>query len=172
MSIELPKDAEGREIPLNVDALYDKGGERSAIFAWEYMPRRHHGRWTVRFPFDGSGCKYHPDEYYLAPPDSWEKPDEDLHAVEACGDSPELEDPVRAHAHDIGKKCAICATCATCPNCGGQIDFHAGHIDNGKAFVCEKGKPPMREARYRCRHCDSTIIFPKKCEPEGACHDR
>lgn len=28
-----------------------------------------------------------------------------------------------------------------CPNCGGQIDFHAGHIDNGRVFVCEKGKP-------------------------------
>lgn len=108
MSIELPKDAEGREIPLNVDALYDKSGERLVIFAWEYMPRRYHGRWMVRFLFDDSGCKYYPDEYYLAPPDSWEKLDEDLHAVEACRDSPELEDPVCAYAHNIGKKCAEC----------------------------------------------------------------
>lgn len=54
-----------------------------------------------------------------------------------------------------------------CPNCGEQIDFHAGHIDNGRVFVCEKGMPLMREAEYYCRHCDSTVIFLKKCEPEG-----
>ena len=41
-------------------------------------------------------------------PDSWEKLDEDLHAVEVCGDSPDLEDPVCAYAHNIGKKCAEC----------------------------------------------------------------
>lgn len=58
-----------------------------------------------------------------------------------------------------------------CPNCGGQIDFHAGHIDNGRVFVCEKGRPPMRETMYRCRHCDSTVIFLKKCEPKGVDHD-
>lgn len=58
-----------------------------------------------------------------------------------------------------------------CPNCGGQIDFHAGHIGNGRVFVCEKGRPPMREVRYYCRHCDSTVIFLRRCEPRGAGHD-
>ena len=58
-----------------------------------------------------------------------------------------------------------------CPNCGGQIDFHAGHIDNGRVFVCEKGKQLMRETMYHCRHCDSTVIFHKKCEPKGVDHD-
>lgn len=58
-----------------------------------------------------------------------------------------------------------------CPNCGGQIDFHAGHIDNGRVFVCEKGRPLMREVGYRCRHCDSTVIFIEKCEPKGVDHD-
>lgn len=58
-----------------------------------------------------------------------------------------------------------------CPNCGEQIDFHAGHINNGHVFVCEKGRPLMREVRYYCRHCDSTVIFLKKCEPKGVDHD-
>lgn len=58
-----------------------------------------------------------------------------------------------------------------CPNCGRQVDSHAGHIDNGRVFVCEKGKPPMREARYHCRHCDSTVISLEKCEPKGVDHD-
>lgn len=70
------------------------------------------------------------------------------------------------------KTCAICATCVTCPNCGKQIDFHAGHIDNGRVFVCEKGRPLTREVRYHCRHCDSTVIFLEKCEPEGVGNDR
>lgn len=59
-------------------------------------------------------------------------------------------------------------TCIKCPNCGGQIDFHAGHINNGRVFICEKGKPLSREVKYHCDNCDSTIIFIKKCEPEGA----
>lgn len=59
-----------------------------------------------------------------------------------------------------------------CPNCGKLIDFHAGHIDKGSVFVCEKGKPLMREVRYYCRHCDSTVIFLKRCEPKEVDHDR
>lgn len=53
-----------------------------------------------------------------------------------------------------------------CPNCGEQIDLHAGHINNGRVFVCEKGKPLMREVKYYCGNCNSTVIFLKKCEPE------
>lgn len=34
MSVELPKDAEGREIPLDVGALYDKNGNRVEVFRW------------------------------------------------------------------------------------------------------------------------------------------
>lgn len=51
-----------------------------------------------------------------------------------------------------------------CPNCGEQIV----HTNKGNVFVCEKGRPPMHEVRYYCRHCDSTVIFLKKCEPKGA----
>lgn len=55
-----------------------------------------------------------------------------------------------------------------CPNCGGQVDPHGGHTPDGRVFVCEKGKPLMREVRYHCRRCGSTIVFLEKCEPEGA----
>lgn len=48
-----------------------------------------------------------------------------------------------------------------CPDCGRQADPHAGHIGNGRVFVCEKGKPPMRGA----------VVSPEKCGPEGAGHD-
>ena len=86
--IELPRDAEGREIPLDADALYGKNGERLAIYAWEYMPKLKRGKWRVRFLLDESDVKYYPDEYYLTPPDSWEKLEEDLdrciEANESC----------------------------------------------------------------------------------------
>lgn len=77
MSVELPKDAEGREIPLNVDALYAKNGERMAIFAWKYIPACER-KWLLQFPFDDSDCTHYPEYYYLTPPDSWKKLEEDL----------------------------------------------------------------------------------------------
>lgn len=97
---ELPKDAKGREIPLNVDALYDKSGERLPIYAWEYMPQLKYSRWRVRFLFDDSGCKYYPDEYYLAPPDSWEQLEEDLDKCVAENNA-----------------CMYCSADGTCRNC-------------------------------------------------------
>lgn len=76
-NIELPKDAEGREIPLDVDALYSKDGIRTLVFAWKYFqPRKR--KWTVQFLFDDSDCIYFPEDYYLTPPDTWEKLEEDL----------------------------------------------------------------------------------------------
>ena len=78
MTVELPKDSEGREIPLDTDALYDKNGERLTIYAWEYMPKLKHSKWRVLFLFDESDVKYYPDDYYLTPPDSLEKLEEDL----------------------------------------------------------------------------------------------
>ena len=85
MTVELPKDAKGREIPLDADALYDKNGELLAIYAWEYMPKLKHSKWRVRFLFDESGVKYYPDDYYLTPPDSFEKLEEDLQRIDIGG---------------------------------------------------------------------------------------
>lgn len=53
-----------------------------------------------------------------------------------------------------------------CPNCGKQIGFHVDHINNGRVFICEDGKPLVRKTKYYCQNCDSTIIFIKKCEPK------
>ena len=53
-----------------------------------------------------------------------------------------------------------------CPNCGKQIGFHVDHINDGRVFIYEEGKPLVRKTKYYCRNCGSTIIFIKKCEPE------
>lgn len=81
-NIELPKDAEGREIPLGTKALYEKEGDELRVKRVEFDV------------FDGSWCfavkkdsltlatiYRRPQDVYLvkpAPPDSWEKLFEDL----------------------------------------------------------------------------------------------
>ena len=47
-------------------------------------------------------------DMYLDEPDSWEKLDEDLHAVETYEDFPNCEDPACAYARNIGKRCVEC----------------------------------------------------------------
>ena len=119
MNIELPEDADGREIPLDTEVPYDRHGFKNL-------------------------------------------------ATSGLGGSifQRLADLSAKQAEDGDVQTGI-----TCPNCGERIDFRAGYIDKGKVFICEKGRPLMREARYCCRHCDATVILLEKCEPKGVCHD-
>lgn len=76
--IELPKDAEGREIPLDTRRLYDKNGKRKTVLWFEYSPTLK--RWTV-VPDEGLNgviSVMSASRFYLTPPDSWEKLLEDL----------------------------------------------------------------------------------------------
>lgn len=108
MNVELPRDAEGREIPLDTKVLYDRYGFKNLVKSFMYVIRTDTctGIWRVKFTISTS--LFAVSDMHLTEPDSWEKLDEDLHAVEICGDSPDLEDPVCAYAHNTGKKCAEC----------------------------------------------------------------
>ena len=108
MAIELPKDAEGRDIPSDTKVSYDGYGfENNAMpFMYAVSNSACDGTWRVKFTIGTS--LFAVSDMHLAEPDSREKPGEDLQAVEVCGDSLELEDPVCAYAHNIGKKCAEC----------------------------------------------------------------
>lgn len=77
MSVELPKDAEGREIPLDTMTLYTKDGAPRDIANFVYYPRCAitEREWTVAF-MDGS--EGFVSQMYLTPPDSWERLEEDL----------------------------------------------------------------------------------------------
>ena len=72
MSVELPKDAEGREIPLDTECLYTHGGEKQDVFSFTYYRKK--DRWEIETDtrFINSTC------LYLTPLDSWEKLEEDL----------------------------------------------------------------------------------------------
>lgn len=83
-NIELPKDALGREIPLDTEVLYDKDGQEIEVSRYQYYPKVGTGHWnlmSVRNKF------YREDEVYLTPHDSWEKLEEDLDRVVENKDS-------------------------------------------------------------------------------------
>ena len=75
MTVELPKDAEGREIPLDTECLYTCNGEKHEVISFTYYRRE--DRWEV-------GTDTHivnSINLYITPPDSWEKLLEDLDAA-------------------------------------------------------------------------------------------
>lgn len=73
--IELPKDAEGREIPLDTEVLFEKDGNEIEVSCYRYYPKVGPGYWNIR---SVRNKYYRQDEVYLTPPDSWEKLEEDL----------------------------------------------------------------------------------------------
>lgn len=79
-NIELPKDAEGREIPLDTVALYDDSGNVHNIRRFMYTndfdsSDKWINSWTMVVD-DYKDAK--PEQMHLTPPDSWEKLEDDL----------------------------------------------------------------------------------------------
>lgn len=72
MSAELPKDSEGREIPLDTGTLYKANGIAKYIYHYGYDPRDKY--W---FAETDEGPR-NTSEFLLSQPDSWEKLEEDL----------------------------------------------------------------------------------------------
>lgn len=77
MSIELPKDAKGREIPLDTKVLYDECGNEYQVYRYccsvrQSIPER---VWEAVI-LDSS--TYYTSCLYITPPDIWEKLEEDL----------------------------------------------------------------------------------------------
>ena len=77
MSVELPKDAEGREIPLDTKTLYTADGTQCDVSHFTYYPKCKitEQSWHIVFEGDLIKCA---SRMYLNPPDSWEKLEEDL----------------------------------------------------------------------------------------------
>lgn len=69
MTVELPKDAEGREIPLDTVVLYDKEGKRREVDWYTFYPDK--DRWDVVLA--DSSAHFSPNNLSLTQPDSWEK---------------------------------------------------------------------------------------------------
>lgn len=78
MSVELPRDAEGREIPLDTECLYTCNGEKQDVISFTYYRRK--DRWEIETDTHIVNSIY----LYITPPDSWEKLLDDL---DAAGDA-------------------------------------------------------------------------------------
>lgn len=72
-NVELPKDAEGREIPLSTKVLYRIDGEMVGVESFVYFPNEH--RWRV--VVIGIFAQLLTSGLLLFPPDSWEKLEHD-----------------------------------------------------------------------------------------------
>lgn len=74
MIVELPKDADGREIPLDTEVLYDKEGKRREVDWYTFYPDKY--IWDVVLA--DSSAHFSPRNLSLTQPDSWEKLEDDL----------------------------------------------------------------------------------------------
>lgn len=78
MGIELPKDAEGREIPLDAAVLYNKDGNELHIDRATYIRLTEDWWFSGHFGSHTDTHRIAASDLYLTPPDSWEKLEEDL----------------------------------------------------------------------------------------------
>lgn len=104
MSAELPRDAEGREIPLDTKVLYGDGGTARNIVYWVFttdsdLEKEWRNCWRA---VTDAGRKLDPELMYLTEPDSWEKLEEDLG---------------RASKRDAVVSCCRYFTADKCANC-------------------------------------------------------
>lgn len=73
--VKLPRDAEGREIPLSTKELYHLDGNKVDVMAYSYWP--FFKEWHVKWSSDGIIDSDLASEFLLSPPDSWEKLEHD-----------------------------------------------------------------------------------------------
>lgn len=80
MSVELPKDAEGREIPLDTVVLFRSDGHAYNIVRWSFITDFETGNaWANSWrAISENGVNLKPELMYITPPDSWEKLEDDL----------------------------------------------------------------------------------------------
>lgn len=104
-NIELPKDAEGREIPLDTNMLYDQDGTPHEVARFAYTLLRDCDKWDVIFV---NGYDRYASEMLLEPPDSWEKLEEDL---DGCIEKDEV-----CCYYNKNKDCRSCPIFSNNPN--------------------------------------------------------
>lgn len=101
--ITLPRDAAGREIPLDTKVLYDGDGNAKEVQAFDYSPVE--SMWRVLLL--GDFMLFLTYDMYLTPPDSWEKLLEDLDNAAKGGDNAECC-YMRREDIEVGEQCPGC----------------------------------------------------------------
>lgn len=112
--IKLPKDAEGREIPLDTECLYTYKGEKQDVLSFTYCRRE--DIWEIETDMRTVNSIY----LYLTEPDSWEKLEEDLNRA--------------AKRDDVTSQCRYFNTTNKCVNCPIHNDFGGCTHKDERAF--------------------------------------
>lgn len=107
MSIELPKDAEGREIPLDTALLYGKvSGEEYDVVCFNFRPSMR--QWRVKLKRRDDLGIYATDAFTLSQPDSLEKLAEDFNRMVNCKRGYVYSSPSCAYTGNRGSTCDGC----------------------------------------------------------------
>jgi hypothetical protein len=78
---KLPRDAEGREIPLDTECLYTYKGEKQDVLGFTYC--RKEEKWEIETDLRTVNSIY----LYITPPDSWKMLKEDLRRTMGASDA-------------------------------------------------------------------------------------
>lgn len=88
MTVELPKDADGCEIPLDTALLYGEvSGDEYEVVCFNFSPSMR--RWRVKLKRRDDLGIYETESFTLSQPDSWEKLAEDLNRAWDVGNAQE-----------------------------------------------------------------------------------
>lgn len=125
--IKLPKDAEGREIPLDTSEMFISDGTmvHAVKFEFIYHTCDARGTWflyTTSTP--GEYMTLQACDVYLTPPDSWEKLEEDLSRAA------ESDDVVSCCRYLSSNKCADCPIRSNDSACVHKEKYAFGDILN------------------------------------------
>jgi hypothetical protein len=105
-NIELPKDAEGREIPLDTEVLYDECGTKVSVkeFLSRTLVESQKNSWTIKAQYEGNLYynSFKPKNMHLTQPDSWKRLKEDLRRTIGASDA------VCAYFGGDNRDCAAC----------------------------------------------------------------
>lgn len=122
MSFELPRDAEGREIPLDTVALFGGNGNVYNIVCWIYTTDFE--TWSESNTWRAIAENHRaldPELMYLTPPDSWEKLEEDLDRTMGASDA------ICAYFGDDNRDCVACRlnkeSFEAIPYCNSRLAF-------------------------------------------------
>lgn len=76
-NVELPRDAERKEVPLDTKTLYDEYGNQWDIakFIYDLSGETTDSKWTIEYK---NGVRRFVSQMHLTQPDSWENLEEDL----------------------------------------------------------------------------------------------
>ena len=104
--ITLPRDAEGREIPLDTKVLYDKDNKGHRVLNYIFSTTT--GKWIADFETEIASELHATECFSLTPPDSWKRLLDDLDNAAEEASNNYVNAPCCAWFNSGNRGCADC----------------------------------------------------------------